>query len=134
MANNNEWKRAESGSGLKTDRTWDPVTEKELQGVYVEMKELTTKDVVTKQDKKVNLYVVKDSKGQLIAVWGTAMLDRLMKEPTIGDEVKITFVKKSFNKETGKSLKEFTVDYRSVEDKKSEEVVAGKDPEDDLPF
>jgi len=133
MTNNNGWKRADNSVGLKTDRTWDPVTEKELQGVYVETKELTTKDVATKQDKKVKLYVIKDSEGQLVAVWGSAMLDRLMKEPAIGNEVKITFVKKSFNKETGKSLKEFTVDYRSVEETESKEATS-KNSEDDMPF
>lgn len=125
------WKRAGANMGSKTDRTWNPETEKTLQGTYVEMK-----DIKTKEGKQVKLYVVKESDGKLAGAWGTAMLDRLMLDAAIGDEVKIVFIKKSFNKETGHSLKEFTVDYRSVgegetaSDDKSEE----KKPEDDIPF
>ena len=118
---NDGWTRA--GSGSKTDRTWNPETEKTLQGVYVELK-----DITTKEGKRVKLYVVKESDGKLTGAWGAAMLDRLMLEAKIGEEVKITFLQKSFNKETGKSLKEFTVDFRAVE---------GSDVEEkskDLPF
>lgn len=134
MNNKNEWKKA-GNSGLMTNRTWNPDTEKSLQGILLESREVTKKD-----NTKSKVYVIKASDGKLVTVWGAAMLDRLMMEPAIGDEVKITFVKKSFNKETGRSLKEFTVDYRSGDGTAvgtttiTEEKTGDKPEGDDIPF
>ncbi len=105
-----EWKKAGQNSGLMTTKTWNHETDKTITGIFMEMREVTKKD-----GKKSKLYVIKDEKGELVAVWGMAMLDRLMLEPVVGNEVKITFVEKSFNKDTGKYLNEYTVDYREVD-------------------
>jgi hypothetical protein len=124
------WKKAGTNSGTKTDRTWNPETEKTLEGIYMEMK-----DIKTKEGKQVKLYVIKEADGKLAAAWGAAMLDRLMQDPAIGDEVKITFVEKTFNKESGRYLKVFTVDYCSAEEgTKGDDVTSNDKPEDDIPF
>lgn len=110
------WKKLGGNIGMKTDRTWTPELEKTLEGVYVELK-----NIKTKEGKESKLYVIREANGKLAAAWGTAMLDRLMAEAKIGDEVRITFVQKSFNKDTGHSLKEFIVESPEVEGTESKE-------------
>ena len=108
------WKKVNSNTGARTDRTWTPELEKTLEGVYVELK-----NIKIKEGKESKIYVIKEANGKLAGAWGAAMLDRLMAEVKIGDEVKITFVKKSFNKDTGRSLKEFIVETLEVEETES---------------
>lgn len=120
------WRKLGSNPGTKTDRTWSPETEKTLEGKYVEMK-----NIKTKEGKQVKLYVIKDSKGKLVGVWGAAMLDRLMAEAIIGEEVKITFLRKSYNKETGRYLKEFTVEALETD---NEEPKNDETSDKDIPF
>ena len=125
------WKQA--GSQLSTDRTWNSDTEKTAQGIF-----LKSLDIKTKEGRQVKFYVLRESNNKTVGIWGAAMLDRLMMDPAIGDEVKITFIKKSFNKETGRSLKEFSVDYRSadgtVEGTASETEEKGEMTGKDIPF
>lgn len=129
MTDTNGWKSA--GLMQKTDRTWNPETEKTIQGILTENREVTKKDGT-----KSKVYVIKEPNGKLASVWSAAMLDRLMNEASIGNEVKIEFVEKTFNKETGRSLKVFKLDYRSVEkgDITPSEVKEEVKEEDKIPF
>ena len=138
MTNTNEWKTAGANTGLKTDRSWNHETEKEISGIYMETREVKKKD-----GKTTMIYVIKTDK-ELVTVWGAAMIDRLMKEASIGNEVKITFIKKSFNQSTGKYLNEFTMNFRDVpktteikdeiNDVKEEKKTGDKPVGDDIPF
>lgn len=130
MDTNNGWKKAGSNNGPKTDREWNAETEKTLQGTF-----MGTKNLKSKAGKPLKLHVVKDAEGKMVGAWGAAMLDRLMLEPAVGDEVKIVFVEKTYNKETDKYLKVFTVDFRTTTESvaKTEEKPGDK-PADEIPF
>lgn len=109
MTNPNEWKTLGQSYGQKTDRTWDPKTEKTVQGIYVE-----TRDVKKKDGNMTKIHVLKEYNGKLVGVWSSAVIDSRLKEAAIGNEIMITFVEKIFNQNTGKNLNIFDVKAREV--------------------
>jgi hypothetical protein len=84
---------------------WEPEAIGEtLQGTYIELEE----DVGQYKSK---LYTIKTSAGE-VKIWGSKVLDELMKKVDLGLEVRITYNGKQPSK-TGKNpWKDFKVEYR----------------------
>ncbi len=84
---------------------WEPEAIGEtLQGTYIELEE----DVGQYKSK---LYTIKSIAGE-VKIWGSKVLDELMKKVDLGMEVRITYNGKQPSK-TGKNpWKDFKVEYR----------------------
>jgi hypothetical protein len=84
---------------------WEPqVIGETLQGTYIELEENVGQF-------KSNLYTIRSSEGE-VKIWGSKVLDELMKKVDMGMEVRITYNGKQPSK-TGKNpWKDFKVEYR----------------------
>lgn len=84
---------------------WEPEAIGEsLQGKYIDLEENVGRF-------KSNLYTIKTAQGE-IKIWGSKVLDELMKKVDLGLEVRITYNGKQPSK-TGKNpWKDFKVEYK----------------------
>ena len=84
---------------------WEPEAIGEtLQGKYIDLEE----DVGQFKSK---LYTIKTSKGE-IKIWGSKVLDELMKKINFGWEVRITFNGKQPSKSGKNPWKDFKVEFK----------------------
>ncbi|BDZ68721.1 hypothetical protein [Methanobacterium ferruginis] len=100
------WKEVKRDEAeLEKPVTWEPeIIGETLQGTYIDLEE----DV---GQYKSNLYTIKTSEGE-VKVWGSKVLDELMKKVDLGLEVRITYNGKQPSK-TGKNpWKDFKVEYK----------------------
>lgn len=79
---------------------WNPEEQSEITGTYIGVQ----KEVGVN---KSHLYSIRDSKGKVINIWGSKILDGKMLSATIGQEIEITF--------NGKVKKEGGNDYNSYD-------------------
>ncbi len=84
---------------------WEPEAIGEtLQGTYIDLEENVGQF-------KSNLYTVRTTQGEM-KIWGSKVLDELMKKVDLGLEVRITFNGKQPSKSGKKPWKDFKVEYR----------------------
>ena len=84
---------------------WEPEAIGEpLQGTYIDLEENVGQV-------KSNLYTVRTTQGEM-KIWGSKVLDELMKKVDLGLEVRITFNGKQPSKSGKNPWKDFKVEYR----------------------
>ncbi|NYB52393.1 MAG: hypothetical protein HVN35_07550 [Methanobacteriaceae archaeon] len=84
---------------------WEPEAVGEtLQGTYIDFEENVGQF-------KSNLYTIKAEDGEM-KIWGSKVLDDLMKKVELGWEVRITYNGKQPSKSGKKFWKDFKVEYR----------------------
>lgn len=118
-----EWTEVDS-----TNNIWDWEKNKELMGTYLGCEE----DIGPNNSKLYSFEV----KGDIVNVWGSAVLDRKMSKVKSGEEVRIVFKGVEKSVKTGRSAKMFAVFHKEVEGKLSVEADEMKEninPED-VPF
>jgi len=107
---NDGWKKMNSEGGDAP--AWKPEnTGDEVQGVYIDVKDVTTKFGPSK------VYTLQKEDGSFVAVFGKAPIDREMTKLSLGDEVKIVFLGMQMSEKTGRSFKNFDVFARKAEAK-----------------
>jgi hypothetical protein len=101
-----EWKEVKKDEDeVEKPTFWEPEAIGEtLQGKYIDLEE----DV---GQFKSNLYTLKTSKGEM-KIWGSKVLDELMKKVNLGWEVRITFNGKQPSKSGKNPWKDFKVEYK----------------------
>jgi hypothetical protein len=101
-----QWKEVKRDeTEIEKPAFWEPEAVGEtLQGTYIDLEE----DVGQFSSK---LYTIKTAKGE-IKVWGSTVLDELMKKVDIGMEVRITYKGKQPSKGGKNPWKDFKVEYR----------------------
>jgi len=101
-----EWKEVKRDEAEQEKTiTWEPeIIGETLQGTYIDLEE----DV---GQYKSNLYTIKTSEGE-VKVWGSKVLDELMKKVDLGLEVRITYNGKQPSKSGKNPWKDFKVEYR----------------------
>jgi hypothetical protein len=100
------WKEVKRDEAeLEKPITWEPeIIGETLQGTYIDLEE-------NMGQYKSNLYTIKTSEGE-VKVWGSKVLDELMKKVDLGLEIRITYNGKQPSK-TGKNpWKDFKVEYK----------------------
>lgn len=90
------WKKLESSSNPK----WDFEKDKELIGTLV----LIETEVGPNSS---NLYTLKKTNGELVSIWGTALLDNRFKKTEIGSEIKLVYLGKTQSEKTGRTYHNF---------------------------
>lgn len=112
------------GSSISSDKVWDEDQQKEISGKYLGKKEKSGK-------MSSDMYVLEVG-GENVGIWGCAVLDSKFAKVNIGDSVKIEFLGKEHNKNTGRNYKnyDFFVDLNESELPTIEEEVITED----LPF
>lgn len=93
------WVKQGGNSNLSTDTIWDEETQKEIAGKYLGKKEKTGK-------MSSDMYVL-DVDGKNIGIWGCAVLDNRFNDVLIGELVKIEYLGKETNKNTGRTYKNY---------------------------
>ncbi|WP_321421738.1 hypothetical protein [uncultured Methanobacterium sp.] len=84
---------------------WEPEAVGEsLQGKYIDLEENVGKF-------KSNLYTIRTNEGE-IKIWGSTVLDELMRKVNLNNEVRITFNGKQPSKSGKNPWKDFKVEYR----------------------
>lgn len=121
---NNGWRKLGVSTQPKVDETWSPELVDTVEGVYVEKRS-------NLGQRKSNMYVLKQANGKTIGVWGSAVVDRRMPEINIGDEVRIVYIGKETNKNTGFSYKNFEF---YIKDGGITGETEKKENPDDIPF
>jgi len=101
-----EWKEVKRDEAeLEKPITWEPeIIGETLQGTYIDLEENVGQY-------KSNLYTIKTSEGE-VKVWGSKVLDELMKKVDLGLEVRITYNGKQPSKSGKNPWKDFKVEYR----------------------
>ncbi|MFA0834583.1 MAG: hypothetical protein ACC609_11315 [Methanobacterium formicicum] len=91
----------------KVEKTtfWEPAAIGEtIQGKYIDLEE----DV---GQFKSNLYTIRTTEGE-VKIWGSTVLDELMRKVNLNNEVRITFNGKQPSKSGKNPWKDFKVEYR----------------------
>ena len=130
MSNSNDgWTKV---SGNVNARTWDPETEKEVSGRYIDKKENLGKN-------HSNLYILQQPDGSEVSVWGSSVLDNNFNRIQLQSEVRIVYLGRETNDKTGRTFKNFDIFSRRPQaataptSTGSEEKVEDVSP-DDIPF
>jgi len=104
-----EWKEVErDGEEKEKEIFWSPTAIGEsIQGIYIEKEEDVGKY-------RSNLYTLRTDKGE-VKVWGSTVLDDLMKKVPFGHEVQIIFQGTQPSKKGKNPWKDYKVLHREVE-------------------
>lgn len=66
------------------------------------------------------LYIFRKADGTEVSMWGSTILDDLMKQVSVGQEARVTFIGVKKNKTNNRETKHFEVEYRDAPMKKAE--------------
>ena len=99
----NGWTEETSGDRIET---WDYKTQKEIQGVYKRL-------VANVGPNQSNLYHV-EVKGEIIGVWGTALLNNMFGGIEVGEEVRVVYEGMGTSEKTGREYHNFRFFHRKV--------------------
>jgi hypothetical protein len=85
---------------------WEPeISGDSIQGIYIEKEEEVGQF-------SSNLYTIKTDQDVEMKIWGSTVLDELMKKVPMGHEVRITYQGKQPSKSGKKAWKDYKVQYR----------------------
>lgn len=93
------WKKVEQSP------TWDYKVDNEFVGIYISREENVGPN-------NSNLYNFEKKNGEMIAVWGSSVLDVRFKNLKFGEEVKIEYLGKQKSEQTGREYHAFEVYHR----------------------
>lgn len=101
-----EWKEVKRDEEkFEKPNLWEPEAIGEtLQGIYIELEENVGQF-------KSNLYTIKTLEGEM-KIWGSKVLDELMRKVDLGIEVRITYNGKQPSKTGKKPWKDYKVEYK----------------------
>lgn len=120
----NEWKKVESANeAWKYEAVGD-----EVIGIYEKMEENVGPN-------ESNMYTLRQPNGELIGVWGNAVLNARLGSIPYGDEVKIIYRGKTTSEKTGRSYNNFEVLHRTPKNANTNaNSGSGSEDTDDIPF
>lgn len=101
MENTNEWVKV--GAGAQGD-SWDFETNPEIVGIFL------GKEEGVGPNEQI-LYSIETKDGPFV-VWGSALLDKRLKNVVEGEEVKIVYLGKEKSQKTGRTFKNYDVYHR----------------------
>jgi hypothetical protein len=97
-----QWKDVNS----TTDETWNE--ESVLEGIYTEKR-------TNVGPNNSNMYIIKTKDDKLVSVWGCTVLDTKFENLLIGISVRIEFLGMARSTKTGKSYKDYKIQYKETE-------------------
>jgi len=117
MDNTEKWTKVSEATGEAWN--WENGA---VQGVYLEKRENIGEN-------ESNMYMLKDAKRAIIGVWGTTVVDAKMQAVEVGNEVRITPLGEKKSEKSGRTYKDYDVEYRetpfkNVDDKEEPPVVS----------
>lgn len=99
----NEWANAKTANAQSSEM-WDEKGGKPMIGQLISVKHDVGANAST-------VYNVRDDSGEVIGVWGATVLDGKMEEVPINSRVKIEFLGMKTNAKSGRTFKDYDVQY-----------------------
>ena len=108
--NQDEWEEI-SGSSTNS-KTWDFTTNPEFIGYYVGVQSNVGKNAS-------NLYSFRQESGEMVSIWGSALLDNRLVSLEVGEKVKIVYQGKERNPKSGREYKNFQIFHSTAKHKEN---------------